>query len=159
MPQKHKTTRPRRRHFTHAEAERSLPLVRRIVGDVVEEYGKLTALIRHRNAQQERGNAEAIPECDRKAQDSVDRINELIEEVHAVGCDLKDWESGLVDFPAKHDGRTVYLCWRLGEDGITHWHEVHAGVAGRQPIDDDFRRDVNEQREPVGASADGGGAS
>src|ERR1700674_1875028 len=45
-----------------------------------------------------------------------DRIVEL-------GCEVKDLEPGLVDFPSDRDGRTVYLCWKVGEDSIRFWHE------------------------------------
>jgi len=47
---------------------------------------------------------------------------------------LKDYFTGLVDFPSRLDGREVYLCWRFGEDEIAHWHELDAGFAGRQKI-------------------------
>ena len=40
----------------------------------------------------------------------------------------------LVDFPARMDRRDVHLCWKLGEEQITKWHEVYAGFAGREPI-------------------------
>jgi hypothetical protein len=43
-------------------------------------------------------------------------------------------EQGLVDFPTRYLGRTVYLCWRLGESGIIAWHETDAGFAGRHPL-------------------------
>lgn len=47
---------------------------------------------------------------------------------------LRDPESGLVDFPGERDGRRVYLCWRLGEDHVSHWHELESGFAGRKPL-------------------------
>jgi hypothetical protein len=59
----------------------------------------------------------------------------LIDEVQEIGCELKDVRLGLVDFYALLDDRLVYLCWRLGEQGITHWHELNEGYGGRQPID------------------------
>ena len=46
---------------------------------------------------------------------------------------LKDIEEGLVDFPSEREGRTVYLCWKLGEDVIGYWHELDTGFPGRQP--------------------------
>ena len=49
------------------------------------------------------------------------------------GILLKDPETGLVDFPADREGRTVYLCWRLGEDRVSWYHEVSSGFAGRRP--------------------------
>ncbi|RMF87241.1 MAG: DUF2203 family protein [Nitrospinota bacterium] len=51
-----------------------------------------------------------------------------------MGVLLKDVEQGLIDFPHLREGREVYLCWQLGEKGITYWHEIHAGYAGRQPL-------------------------
>lgn len=50
------------------------------------------------------------------------------------GIVLRDAESGLVDFPAEREGRVVYLCWRLGEEAVAHWHEVDGGFVGRRPL-------------------------
>jgi len=47
---------------------------------------------------------------------------------------LRDPESGLVDFPGERDGRRVWLCWRLGEERVAHWHELDTGFIGRQPL-------------------------
>jgi hypothetical protein len=47
---------------------------------------------------------------------------------------LRDPEAGLVDFPGERDGRRVWLCWRLGEERVAHWHELDAGFAGRRPL-------------------------
>lgn len=57
-----------------------------------------------------------------------------IEGLAADGVILRDAETGLVDFPADREGRLVYLCWRLGEDRVGHWHEVDAGLGGRRPL-------------------------
>ena len=43
-------------------------------------------------------------------------------------------DRGLLDFPARHEGRTVHLCWQEGEDGIEWFHEVEDGFAGRRPV-------------------------
>lgn len=61
-----------------------------------------------------------------------------IEAITALGCDVKSLDEGLVDFPARRGGRVVYLCWKRGEDRIRYWHELDAGFAGRQPLDDEF---------------------
>lgn len=50
------------------------------------------------------------------------------------GCVIKDLEQGLVDFPTLWEGREVFLCWRLGENEVTFWHELDDGFAGRQEI-------------------------
>lgn len=64
-------------------------------------------------------------------------IQEAVEAIQALGCELKDVSSGLVDFPARHpegEDRVVYLCWRYGEEAVTWWHEVDGGFAGRQRL-------------------------
>ncbi|MFQ6671794.1 MAG: DUF2203 domain-containing protein, partial [Candidatus Tectimicrobiota bacterium] len=63
------------------------------------------------------------------------RFASLIEELHSLGCILKDIAKGLVDFPALKDGREVYLCWMSGEASVEWWHEREAGFAGRQSIE------------------------
>jgi len=57
-----------------------------------------------------------------------------LEALSAEGIILRDAESGLVDFPSEREGQTVFLCWKLGEDQVAHWHEVDAGMAGRKPL-------------------------
>jgi hypothetical protein len=69
-------------------------------------------------------------EAERAAAD----LEALAAELRATGCELKGIDQGLVDFPAEREGRVVYLCWRLGEDTISHWHDIDAGFAGRQPL-------------------------
>jgi hypothetical protein len=65
-----------------------------------------------------------------------DRIRTNVDTILEMGIIVKDIAEGLVDFPALHDGREVYLCWKLGEDRIHFWHEIEAGFAGRQPLDE-----------------------
>jgi hypothetical protein len=47
---------------------------------------------------------------------------------------LRDPETGLIDFPGQRDGRRIFLCWRLGEDHVAHWHELESGFGGRRPL-------------------------
>jgi len=47
---------------------------------------------------------------------------------------LRDPETGLVDFPAERDGQRVFLCWRLGEERVAHWHPLDTGFSGRRPL-------------------------
>ena len=67
---------------------------------------------------------------------AVQRIKDSLAEIDATGVQVKDLDIGLLDFPCEVDGRTVLLCWKLGEKGITHWHSVSEGFAGRKPIDE-----------------------
>jgi hypothetical protein len=57
-----------------------------------------------------------------------------VDELTSIGVELKDYQMGLVDFIGRHQGRDVYLCWKLGESKIGFWHELHTGFTGRQPV-------------------------
>ena len=65
----------------------------------------------------------------------AERINRYLQELDTIGCVLKGFEVGLVDFYSLREDRPILLCWKLGEERITHWHETDSGFAGRQPID------------------------
>ena len=75
----------------------------------------------------------------------LERVRETIAEIDQIGVQVKDLESGLLDFPCRLDDEIVLLCWRLGEPTIDHWHTVEAGFKGRQPLDDRFRRRSNNK--------------
>jgi hypothetical protein len=70
----------------------------------------------------------------------LQRVRESITEIDEIGVQVKDLESGLLDFPCTLDGQVVLLCWRMGETSIEHWHTVESGFQGRQPLDERFRR-------------------
>ena len=64
-----------------------------------------------------------------------ERLDALIHQILDTGVQIKDVNTGLLDFSSMRDGREVYLCWKYGENEIAFWHEVDAGFAGRQSID------------------------
>jgi hypothetical protein len=68
------------------------------------------------------------------------RVRDSISEIDAIGVQVKDLESGLLDFPCRVEDEIVLLCWRMGEPAIEHWHTMDAGFKGRQPVDERFRR-------------------
>jgi len=68
----------------------------------------------------------------------VQRAKDAVQEIDAIGVQVKDLDTGLLDFPCKVDDEVVLLCWKMGEARITHWHTVESGFAGRQPLDDRF---------------------
>jgi hypothetical protein len=70
----------------------------------------------------------------------VQRAKDAIEEIDAIGVQVKDLSIGLLDFPAYLDGEIVLLCWKLGEERIEYWHSIEAGYRGRQPVDQRFFR-------------------
>lgn len=134
------------RFFTVEEANRTLPLVRKIVQDIVEGYPEFQ---RQRELYRQLGQDTPGPalqarlEALRDAIDRyTDRLHGFLRELDQVGCVLKDYQEGLVDYYTLYRGRPVFLCWRLGEPSITFWHELDGGVAGRQPITPEFAEDV-----------------
>ena len=66
---------------------------------------------------------------------TVQRIKDAVAEIDATGVQVKDLDMGLLDFPCVVDGKTILLCWKMGEEKITHWHDLEEGYAGRKPID------------------------
>ena len=70
----------------------------------------------------------------------LERVRESISEIDSIGVQVKDLDSGLLDFPFRLDEDIVLLCWRMGETAIEHWHTVESGFQGRQPVDERFRR-------------------
>ncbi len=120
------------KHFDLDEANRSLPYVRRVVDDVVKVYRDAAATqkkLEYPLPDQD------VRELESHYERSMHRLHELVEELENVGVELKDYDLGLVDFPAWHEGREVCLCWRLGEEQVAAWHEMEDGYAGRQAID------------------------
>ena len=65
---------------------------------------------------------------------TLGRVAELIERLAEWGVELKDISTGLVDFPTTIQGRDAYLCWRLGEAEVAHWHFKEDGFQGRRPL-------------------------
>lgn len=119
-----------RRRFTVAEANRALPLVRRIVTDIVAAHGRALEI----QAEIGRAASKEQPALQARLEGLLERLEDVVDELTEVGCELKDYAIGLVDFTGRHQGRDVYLCWKLGEDQVGHWHERDAGVAGRKPV-------------------------
>jgi hypothetical protein len=134
--------RPQTRYFTVAQANATLPYVRAIVSDITELARELRD--RHeRRARLRPHTGAALPEELLQAEAAFDEAQERMEEyereLRQLGVELKDYFTGLIDFPSLRDGRPVYLCWRLGEPEVAHWHELEAGFAGRQKLLADAR--------------------
>ncbi|HWL95384.1 MAG TPA: DUF2203 domain-containing protein [Phycisphaerae bacterium] len=125
-----------RKVFTLAQANRSLPLVSRIVTDVVQQHKKICHIEQRCQTVDHGHSMEDLERLRHQYAGELDALQDLIEELEQIGCQLKDWERGVVDFLAFINGRPVELCWRLGEAGVSHWHEIDAGFRGRLPLED-----------------------
>ena len=71
----------------------------------------------------------------RQIGESFLEVRRLLLTLGGMGVVLRDIDSGLVDFPSYRDDREIYLCWRLGEERITSWHEIDEGFHSRRPLD------------------------
>jgi hypothetical protein len=123
--------------YTVDRANRTLPLVRRIVEDFVREHerwqdavGRLDLLVA---ASADMVDLRLVA-LEREVQTIARDLDSFQGELEALDIQLKDRRLGLVDFPTELDGRRVLLCWRLGEESVQYWHDEDAGYAGRQPL-------------------------
>ena len=128
-----------KRLFTVDEANKTLPLVRRILEDVVRQHRlwrekilELDLVASSSRADDPRDRAEVL---EREAQALAREIDGYQKELDDLGIQLKDRRLGLVDFPSEMGGKKVLLCWRLGESEVQFWHDEDAGYAGRQPLE------------------------
>jgi hypothetical protein len=129
-----------KKFFTPEQANSMLPLVGRIVQDITT----LAQLLRERHhrivqlqaVNKARGgkHQDELDALERDFEQGQTRMEEYQQELEGLGIELKDYFSGLIDFPCWMDGREVYLCWLQGEPEVSHWHEIHAGFAGRQKL-------------------------
>ena len=78
----------------------------------------------------------------------LQRVRESVAEIDSIGVQVKDMDTGLLDFPCKIDDEVVLLCWRMGESAIEHWHTIEDGFKGRKPVDERFRRRSNSSNRP-----------
>ena len=122
-------------YFTLEEANKALKIIRPLMHEVQAIRQKILA-----------NQPEAWPAIEKSAgnggnralSDMVqdfERFDALIHQIQDTGAQIKDINTGLLDFSALKDGREVFLCWQYGEEDIAFWHEVEAGFAGRQPIE------------------------
>jgi hypothetical protein len=129
------------RHFTPDEANAALGQVRPLVEHLVAVRAEhIAAIERHEVLEQKiRGNGGGIPpaqlaEATAEVETLGRRLARLVDDIHAHGAQVKDPDTGLIDFPALRNGETVLLCWQLGEDEIAFWHPVDDGYAGRRSL-------------------------
>jgi hypothetical protein len=64
------------------------------------------------------------------------RVAELLDRLREWEIELRDVSTGLVDFPTVIEGEPAWLCWRLGEPEVNHWHGPDEGFVGRKPIEE-----------------------
>lgn len=130
----------KRKLYTVDEANAMLPLLRVILRDITT----LAAELRDQNErlinlQQPDGldqaHREEVQQLEEEFERGQEKMREYVLELESLDVELKDYFTGLIDFRHLREGREVYLCWRLGEPEVAHWHELNTGFAGRKKIE------------------------
>lgn len=130
-----------RRYFTLSEANELLPEVRPLAESLVEHRRGMREAAERRARLTARiaGNGGDLDpqepgELDEQFERESQAVAQAAASLQQLGVLVKDLDTGLVDFPARHGGEDVLLCWQLGEDEIAWWHRVEDGFAGRRPL-------------------------
>jgi hypothetical protein len=120
------------KHFTPAEARNTLPLVKKIVKDILNTSREMKLIAEELQDEQIKN--------DYQIKRMAEEINSFMAELEEIGCFYKDWNFtiGLVDFPAVIDNKEVMLCWKSDEDDIRFYHNLDAGYPGRKPIPEEY---------------------
>ena len=120
--------------FTLEEANALVPQIAELIDELIQARdqlanlgAKLQSLIGHAdgNGGSKTGSEYVL---------ALQHFNARLSFFQDLGCELKDLDQGLVDFPSYRDGKLVYLCWKRGEDRVLFWHDIDAGFTGRQPL-------------------------
>jgi hypothetical protein len=134
------------RFFNLVEAEGMLPEVERSVRSLIQGKAAYEEADAELNQIAKRitltggmvAPRQRISELRARKEAAARSLKTTLERIQEMGCQLKDIEMGLVDFPTLYREQEVYLCWKLGESSIKFWHHVEDGYRGRRPIDSDF---------------------
>ena len=129
------------RKYSIEEANALLPWLTRTfteIDDVRKSLGPLHVEVEQlgrRISTNGHGDIDArIREAGQRLEQGSGRIRDLFTSIVEKDIEIRDVEVGLVDFPGDHEGREVWLCWRLGETSVAHWHELNQGFSDRQPL-------------------------
>lgn len=139
--------------FTLEEANALLPVVESLLGRAISAKESAEGLEREIQSLRQRiflagGMTVDIASVARNRTETeaeVQRAKEALGELDSIGVQVKDLDTGLLDFPCRVEGELVLLCWRRGESRVEFWHTLEAGFRGRQPVDERFGRGWRER--------------
>ena len=134
-----------------ASATRTLPYVSHVALGLVADYARWRATVREfdalTGARVTGGGGASSVVATITAPDAValglrrearwlgDAIRRALDELGALGCECRDLEHGLVDFPAVVDGAPAWLSWQPGEESVRFWRRRGAGLTARRPLE------------------------
>jgi hypothetical protein len=135
-----------RTHFTVGEVEALIPTLERIFVQVLQLKAGLRALgskldragvhMNNDETTEDDGGPPAVRQAKAVFRGLDEALADEVEHIRALGGEVKDLETGLVDFPGRRGADAIWLCWKLGEKSVGFWHAVDAGFASRRPIDE-----------------------
>jgi hypothetical protein len=134
--------------FTLDEAQSLLPVLESLLKRAIEGKQSAEEVNGHLSGLAQRiylsggmkVDVEKVTKLRAEMETHLQRVRESIAEIDSIGAQVKDLETGLLDFPCRLDDQVVLLCWRMGEPAIVYWHPADAGFKDRQPVDERFRR-------------------
>ena len=124
----------RARYYTVEEANALLPTLRPVVADILAARQRIVDAQPELWPMLEKAIGNGGSQKAGAVLADFEKIQRSIQAVEALGLQIKDVNTGLVDFLSERNGREVYLCWRYDEPRVDHWHDLDAGFAGRQPL-------------------------
>ena len=130
------------RLFGAAEAEATLVYLGPVVADVQAVFRRVTRFRRLLDrASLAEGSARRRRLSDAH-QEEMNTLAALVDEVQAVGAQLRDFEAGAVAFPSEQEGvpKGGYLSWIAGEAGVSHAHGPDEPTEARRPLRRKARR-------------------
>ena len=137
--------------FTLDEAQAMLPVVEALLARAIEardDAGKVESALQELNRRIHlsggtRVDVGVVMRQRTELEAHMERMRDTLAEIDEIGVQVKDLATGLIDFPCKMEEQIVLLCWKRGEVAIEFWHTTEGGLAGRQAIDERFRKKTN----------------
>lgn len=124
----------RMKTFTLEEANALVPQINQLLNELMAARDQLAAMGVKLHSLLQRAGGNGGNQHGNEYVMQLELFNSRLSTLQGIGCELKDLDAGLVDFPSYREGKLVYLCWKRGEDRIEFWHDLDAGFAGRQPL-------------------------
>lgn len=114
--------------FNYDQANKALVFVRPISSDLQRHWKELSEIKKNVDPREE------------DIQYKLQQMENCLQELKQVGCECKDIEQALIDFPTLYKGKPVYMCWKLGDESISFWHDPESDYEHRQEITEEFIR-------------------
>ncbi len=123
-------------YFTVTEANLLLPKVKKLAAEMVNAHRRIVALTNQVESVLEKSPYDSGSRAAGELVMLFDHFEGVIKQMQEIGLQIKDPSIGLCDFPARHNGQDILLCWKLGETRVEWWHDVESGYRGRRHVNE-----------------------